>query len=425
MDKRFHQGNRARLYEKMQPASLLVMFAGEEIRKTNDEYYPFFAERNFVYLTGISQKNTVLLAQKDASGAVRETLYLLPHDLLAERWTGRRLKNEEAESLSGVSDLRSVDAFSADFHRLATSARFARVYLDVYRVSPKDRDRPAHRLLAKLHTEYPYLAVCDANALVRQLRLIKQPCEIEAMRNAEHITGEGILAMMRASHPGMYEYQYKAEFDRAIGQFGPQGPGFPSIISAGKNNFCIHYYAYEGQAKDGDMVLNDVGAQWDNIITDVSRGWPCNGRYTERQKLLFNCALQTSNHMFSIIRPGMKMADVDGTIRRYNAQLLKDAGVLDKVENVGKYMWHGGGHHVGYDVHDVVETPETVAPGMVFCIDVGIYHEEWGIGFRLEDNCLVTENGCENLSRHIPRTVEDIEDVMAHGVHAVGDMVKA
>ena len=164
------------------------------------------------------------------------------------------------------------------------------------------------------------------------------------------------------------------------------------------------------------MILNDVGAQYDSLMTDVSRGWPCNGRYSEKQRLLYTCALNTSNHMFEIIRPGMKMADVDATIRRFNAEQLKDAGVLDSVENIGTYMWHGGAHHVGYDVHDVVEVPEVIAPGMVFCVDVGIYHEEWGIGFRLEDNCLVTEDGCENLSVITPRTIEEIEDTMCKGI---------
>ena len=147
-------------------------------------------------------------------------------------------------------------------------------------------------------------------------------------------------------------------------------------------------------------------------MTDVSRGFPCNGRFSDRQRLLYECALATSDHLFSIIRPGMKMRDVDATIRSYNAQLLKDAGVLDDVKNIGTYMWHGGAHHVGYDVHDAVQTPEALAPGMVFCVDVGIYHEAWGIGFRVEDNCLVTPDGCENLSVMTPRTVHDIESVM-------------
>ena len=419
MDKSFHTGNRQRLYAAMKPASLLVIFSGEDIRKTNDEYWPFFTDRNFYYLTGLDSRDFALLAVKDASGSVSERVYILPPDMMAERWTGRRIKPAEAESLSGIRDVRFVDRFEEDLHALcagghysAGTSEFGHIYLDLFRVSPKDIDRPAHKLLRRLQTDYPFLQVENANAILRRLRLIKQPCEIEAIRRAEIVTGEGILAMMKASKPGMYEYQYKAEFDYALSQHSPCGPGFPSIISAGANNFCIHYYSYTGQAHDGDMILNDVGAQHDSLMTDVSRGFPCNGRFTDRQKLLYNCALQTSNHLFDIIKPGYSMAEVDGEIRRYNASLLVDAGVLDKAENVGKYMWHGGAHHVGYDVHDVVARPDVVAPGMVFCVDVGIYHEEWGIGFRLEDNCLVTENGCENLSAAIPRTVEDIEAVM-------------
>lgn len=408
----FHAANRRKLYAMLECGSLVLFFSGVEIRKTNDEYYSFFADRNFVYLTGVEQKESVLLAMKDASGTVTERLYILPSDAMAERWTGRRLSGYEAEAISGVHDIRRTEFFASDLHALATSGYFSNLYLDLYRCSPSDLDRPAHVLLKKAQREYPFLTVRNANVPVRRLRTIKQTCEIEALRRAEEITGEGILAMMKASRPGMYEYQYKAEFDYVLAQHGPEGPGFPSIISAGANNFCIHYYSYTGQAHDGDMILNDVGAQYERHITDVSRGWPCNGKFNEKQKLLYECALRTSDHMFSVIRPGMLMSDVDRMIHAYNAELLKDAGVLDDVAHVDKYMWHGGAHHIGYDVHDVVEAPDAIFPNMVFCVDVGIYHEEWGIGFRLEDNCLVTENGCENLSAAIPRTVADIEDIM-------------
>ena len=408
----FHVSARRKLYEMLQSGSLLVIFSGEEIRKTNDEYYPFFAERNFVYLTGLECKQAILLAIKDSENTVFERLYLLPPDAHAERWTGKRIRPQEAESISGIKDVRYINSFEMDLHTFATSGNFGMLYLDLYRCSPKDLDRPVHHLLKNIQCEYPYLQIGNANDFIRSLRTIKQPCEIEALREAEKITREGILAMMRVSRSGMYEYQYKAEFDRALGQFGPKGPGFPSIISAGANNFCIHYYEYTGRAHDGDMILNDVGAQYQNMITDVSRGWPCNGHFSERQKLLYECALATSNYMFSIVRPGMKMEDVDTTIRRYNYERLKDVGVLKSFDEIGTYMWHGGAHHIGYDVHDVVKRPEIIAPNMVFCIDVGIYHEEWGIGFRLEDNCLVTTDGCENLSAAIPRTVEDIEAIM-------------
>ena len=406
MDTTFYSGNRARFLADMEPGTLATFFSDREIRKSADANYLFYADRNFVYLTGIEQKESVLLLGKDAEGNTWERLYLLPKDAMAERWTGRRLDTGEAYAVSGIRDVCSTAAFEEDLSGLL--AAYDALYLDLFKQSGEDIDRPAHILANKLQG----INILNGNPMVRKLRTIKQPCEIEALRKAEEITKEGILAMMRASKPGMYEYQYKAEFDRALGQFGPKGQGFQSIISAGANNFCIHYDSYTGQAKDGDMVLNDVGAQWDNLIVDVSRGWPCNGTFTDKQKLLYECALKTSDHMFSIIRPGMKMADVDATIRSYNARLLVQAGVMESVEEVGTYMWHGGAHHIGYDVHDAIETPDILAPGMVFCVDVGIYHEGWGIGFRLEDNCLVTENGCENLSAAIPRTIEEIEAVM-------------
>lgn len=412
MTTEFFRGNRERLYARMKDNALLVLFSGAEIRKTNDEYYPFYTDRDFLYLTGLDGKGLALLARKDSRGRVAEKVFLLPPDPMAERWTGRRISPDEAAERSGIGQVGFAAELAGELHQLASKGNYEYLYLDLYRADPSDRDTPAHRLLKRAASDYPFLKIENANALIRRLRTIKQPCEIEAMRQAEQITRAGITAMMKASRPGMYEYQYKAVFDYALGQYGPQGPAFPPIISAGRNNFCIHYYSYTGQAQDGDMVLNDVGAWHDYLMTDVSRGWPCNGRYSERQRLLYECALATSDHMFRLIRPGMPMAEVDGEIRRYNAARLKDAGVLDDVKDVGRYMWHGGAHHVGFDVHDVVEALEVIAPNMVFCVDVGIYHEEWGIGFRLEDNCLVTEDGCENLSAATPRTIEAIEDTM-------------
>jgi Xaa-Pro aminopeptidase len=407
----YYAANRRRFYENMESGSALILFSGRKIRKTSDEFYPFFAERNFVYLTGLSCKEAVFVAVKEGT-SVAERLYILPPDLMAERWTGRRVKPAEAEAVSGVADIRFVNVFEKDMQRLLASGMLGKLYLDCHRHAPDDIARCSHGFAGQLAANYSAIEIGDASAVLRRLRTIKSPEEILALREAEKKTKAGILAMMQASRPGMFEYQYKAEFDRALGQFGPEGPGFPSIISAGENNFCIHYYSYTGQAHDGDMILNDVGAQHNNMITDVSRGWPCNGRFTEKQKLLYECALATSDYMFSIIKPGMPMEEVDATIKRYNFERLKDAGVLKSFDEIGKLMWHGGSHHIGYDVHDFVQRPEILAPNMAFCVDVGIYHEEWGIGFRLEDNCLITETGCENLSRYIPRTVYDLEAIM-------------
>ena len=410
----FYTKNRDTLYDSLLNSSIALVFAGTAPFKTSDEFYPFFADRNFVYLTGLMEASAgfILMAEKDADGKASEALYILPLDAMKERWTGRRVKPAEAQEISGISDIRMLDSFDQDFERAVLKAE--NLYLDLGKQIEAQPDNEAFFFADKYRKSYPDLTIQNLRPQLKKQRLFKAPCEIEALRVAEDITRDGIIAMMKAAKPGMTEYQLKAEYDYALAQRGVLAPGFPSIISAGDNNFCIHYYAYTGTLKDGDMVLNDVGAIWDGMIADVSRPWPVNGHFNERQKQLFNCVRNTSDYMFSIIKPGMRMGDVDLTIRKYNFEQLRSIGLLDNYDDIGKYMWHGGSHHIGFDVHDVVEyDPDMIIqPNMVFCVDIGVYVEAWGIGFRLEDNCLVTENGCENLSAAIPRTIEDIEAVM-------------
>lgn len=412
MKAEFHIANRQRLYAEMADGSAAVLFSGHAPRQSADAYYTFFTNRNFLYLTGIRFAGLALLAVK-TGGAVQETIYILPPDLLKERWTGRRPKADEVLAQSGISDIRFVERFEDDLHKVLNSGSVTRLNLDLYRHTPDEAPDEAHRLAHRVQAGYPFVQVENILPALKRLRTLKAPCEIDAMRRAMTVTREGILRMMRASRPGMYEYEYKAEFDYALTQAGVLAPAFHSIISAGENNFCIHYDSYMGQAKDGDMILNDVGAQWDGECNDVSRGWPCNGKFSKEQRALYECALNTSNYMFSIIKPGMLMDDVDKTARRYCYEQLKKLGLLSSYDEIGKYMWHGGAHHVGYDVHDVVDAlGKPIRPNMVFCVDIGIYVEDWGIGFRVEDNCLVTPSGCENLSASVPRTIEDIEAVM-------------
>lgn len=411
MNKEFYRENRETLYQSVEKNSLVILFGGHAPKRSNDENYEFYANRNFLYLTNAEQENTVLMTAVYEND-VEEYLYILPPDDMAERWTGRRLKPAEIEELSGITNTRYVDAFMDSLWTYLRVKGITKVYLDFDKLDAKEPDTESYRLAKYVQKEFPFVQIKNLQDYLRAQRTIKKPCEIEALRKAEEITGEAIVAMMKASKPGMYEYQYKAEFDYVLAQHGVLMSGFPSIISAGDNNFCIHYYDYRGQAKDGDMILNDVGARWNHEINDVSRGWPCNGRFNEKQKLLYQCAYNTSEHMFQILKPGIPMQEVDKMIREYCYEQLHAAGVCESYEEIGTYMWHGGAHHIGFDVHDVVSRNIETAPGMVFCVDVGIYHEEWGIGFRLEDNCLITEDGCENLSAAIPRTIEEIETIM-------------
>ena len=178
MTTEFFRGNRERLYARMKDNALLVLFSGAEIRKTNDEYYPFYTDRDFLYLTGLDGKGLALLARKDSRGRVAEKVFLLPPDPMAERWTGRRISPDEAAERSGIGQVGFAAELAGELHQLASKGNYEYLYLDLYRADPSDRDTPAHRLLKRAASDYPFLKIENANALIRRLRTIKQPCEI-------------------------------------------------------------------------------------------------------------------------------------------------------------------------------------------------------------------------------------------------------
>lgn len=403
MNAEFFKNNRSRMMSALPDGSLVLLFSGFAPRKRADEDYPFFADRNFVYLTGIDRDAGIAYLAKKENGSFTETLFLLPADLIAERWTGRRTKADEAAAISGIENIKYIAELDAAIDAAASSV----LWLDLDPTRDARNPTAADWFAAQNSARFPEIR--SLRPTLSDLRLIKADCEIDAMRRAIEITGDGIRAMMRGVRDGMYEYEIKQLYDYALLKNGCLEPGFPSIISAGSNNFCIHYYSYRGKAADGDLVLCDVGGCYDHIGCDISRAFPVNGKFSERQRQLYECAFATSEHLFSIIKPGYPMEEVDREAKRFCYERLHDLGLLSDFSEIGTLMWHGGSHHVGFDTHDVVTRPELVAPGMVFCVDIGIYCEALGIGFRLEDNCLVTADGCENLSRAVPRTIEEIE----------------
>lgn len=411
----FYGDKRQSLLKGVDDDALLVLFAGEALRKTADAYYACFPSRNFVYLTGLGEANAqymILVARKQGKH-IEELLFAPPSDELTERWNGRRMRPEEIAAISGIRDVRPLDAFLPYIHTAVTTDNVGCMYLDLYRHKADEPDDTALRFSRRMKEYYPQLQLRNVTPLLRSLRTIKSDCEIAAMKQAMTVTREGVLAMMRGTRSDMREYHLKAMFDKALTDRGVIAPAFPPIIASGSNNFYIHYDTYNGLISDGEMILVDVGAIWNYLCNDVSRTWPVNGKFTDKQRALYECAYETSEYMFSIIKPGMPMADVDLTARRHCYEKLNKLGLVDSYDEVSKLIWHGGAHHVGFDVHDAVDMSRPVSPGMVFCVDIGIYCQEWGIGFRLEDNCLVTQSGCENLSASIPRNVAEIERVLA------------
>jgi Xaa-Pro aminopeptidase len=411
MDKKFYCENRRRLAAHLQENDAMLFFSGESIRKTADENFPFFTNRNFLYLTGVKQEQSVLLLQKRGD-LVSESLFVTKPDAEREVWTGRRFTQAEINEISGVEDVEDIHHLNRTLDALLSSRQVVTLWLCFDALAP-ERSFDIERDFAKhIQKRHPHVALRNSYPLLAQMRKIKAPEEIEALRKAMQITDAGIRRLMQVVKPGMLEYELEAEFNYELAAHGQRRTAFPSIIAGGERIFYLHYANPMSAVADGDLVLSDVGAAYDEYCTDISRVFPANGRFSERQAQVYQVAYAANRTLMEQVRPGAFFPQLNRACRETACEGLKTLGLLDDYKDVGKYVWHGAIHHVGLDVHDVGGYDEPVAENMVFTVDAGIYVREWGIGLRIEDNVLVTADGCENLSAAIPATIEEIEGLM-------------
>jgi Xaa-Pro aminopeptidase len=412
MDKLFFSENRQRLAEHMTDGDAMLFFSGESLRKTADENFPFFTNRNFLYLTGIKQERSALLVQKK-NGLVSECLFVTKPDFEREIWTGRRFTETEINEISGVEGVEDVDNLSGTLDRLLSSQQVMSLWF-CFDALASERSFDIEREFAKhIQSRHPHIAIKNSYPLLAKMRKIKSPEEITAIRKAMQITNAGIRRLMQVAKPGMMEYELEAEFNSELASHGQRRTAFPSIIAGGERIFYLHYANLMSAIADGELILSDVGASYDEYCTDISRVFPANGRFSERQAQLYQVAYAANRAVMELVRPGVFFPQMNLTCREVSFEGLKALGLLDDIADIRKYVWHGVTHHVGLDTHDVGGYDEPIAENMVFVVDAGIYVREWGIGLRIEDNVLVTADGCENLSATIPSTVEEIESLMA------------
>lgn len=413
MNENRHRQRRLRLYEHLNDGEGMILFAGSAPRKTADAHYPFFANRNFYYLTGILQADSIFLAV-NIDGSVEEMLFVHKKDRMAERWHGYRLSPEEVSEFSGVEQVRDLDVFESTLKGILDRGILTTLSYDFDKFDAGRADAPHQQHSKRIQASYPFLSLENIYPTVCSARTIKDEEEIFHIREAMCITRDGIHAMMRAAKAGLYEYQLEAVFNKVLSDAGVREPAFTSIVSGGRNNFYIHYEEPMGILKDGDLILTDVGARKNEYVTDISRAFPVNGRFTSEQKEVYEIALKVNRELMGLLVPGsISFADIEEHSRRRVGEELVAAGYLGKEEDVSKYYWHKGTHHIGLDVHDVGPPAEVIQPGMVFTIDVGIYIEERNIGFRVEDDVVITESGYEHLSSEIVREIDDIETMMS------------
>lgn len=408
-----HRLRRQQFYQNMKQGEALILFAGAAPRRSADASYRFFANRNFYYLTGILQANSVFMAVNNG-GEIEEILFVSEKNLMKERWGGRLISGEEALESSGVASVRDLEGFEPMLKNVLNTGAVSTLWYDFDKFDSGLSDAPQNRHSKRILCSYPFVACRNAYPLICAARTIKDAGEIAHIREALTVTRDGIHAMMNAAKAGLYEYQLEAVFNKVLADAGVREPAFASIVSGGRNNFYIHYEEPMGILEGGDLILTDVGAARNQYVSDISRAFPVNGRFTTEQKEVYSIALKVNKELMGLLVPGqVAFSDIEAHARRRVGEELVAAGYLGKDEDVSKYYWHPGTHHIGLDVHDVGPAGNPIRPGMVFTIDVGIYIEDKNIGFRVEDNVVITETGYEHLSNEIVREIDDIEAMMS------------
>ena len=404
--------NRKNLWEMLKENSITLIFAGEAPYKSADETYAFTPNRNFYYLTGIDKEKMILMMAK-INGKAEETLFVEKSDPVLARWVGEKMAKAEAKKISGIQNIEFVEDFKNLFDGILEKAKIENLYLDFERQG-FDISMSTSQIFAKaVMQRYPYLRVQNIYHEIASLRLIKSEEEIKVIRQAIDITDIGIKQLMKNAKVGMKEYQLEAYFDFSLKSNGVTDYAFPTIAACGKNATILHYVKNDSEIHDGELVLFDLGAQYKYYNADISRTFPVNGKYTKRQKQVYNVVLKAQEAVIAIAKPGIMFSVLNETAKEVLAAGCIELGLIKEPSELSKYYFHGVSHYLGLDTHDVGNRDIKLKPGMVCTNEPGLYIQEESIGIRIEDDILITKDGCENLSKQIIKTVDEIEAFMA------------
>jgi len=403
----------------MKDESFALFHSGKAPYKSKDQNYPFTINRNFFYLTGLKRENFYLLLLKNKEKHF-EFLFIEEPSDYATKWLGSRLTKEEASEISGIANenilyLADFDSFVANKilmdSRVALTKLPKHLYLDLFR--QYIMEQPASLVVfKKVIDTYPELKIKDATTILDDLRRIKTEVEAEEIRKAIGYTNSGIQAMMKAVHPGMNERELESLFEFSVKNSGSKGISFNTIAASGKNATVLHYEDNNCLIQDGNLVLTDLGALSNEYAADITRTYPANGKFSERQKQFYQLVLNVNETIITSIKPGVMLSELNALATDMLAEGMIKLGKIKEKSEISKYYYHGIGHFLGLDVHDVGTYTKPLEPGVVITVEPGIYVSEEGIGIRIEDNVLVTETGRENLSKQIIKEIDEIEAFM-------------
>lgn len=407
---------REKLIELLDDGSLSIIFAGVGKIRSADENYDFAVNRNFYYLTGIEQENSVLMLVKSA-GEVSTYLFIDEKDEKVEKWTGLKLTAEEAREISNIENVCLRSSFDGKLlaaldEKMTHFGHINKVYLDLEKEIKIDECKSTREFKAELNSKYPDLSIDNIHDSIMNLRAVKSPAEIELIKDAIHTTDialRNVLSKMKTAH---FEYNLRNIFEFTVKEDLNAGLAFHSIVASGKNAVILHYPNPVSKLNSGDLVLLDVGAAKSNYCADISRTYPLNGKFSEIQKKIYSIVLDCNKQTAKFIRPGILLNEVKEFALNYLAEECVAQGLIESKDKIRDVYYHGVSHHLGLDTHDGMDINMKLSPGMVITCEPGLYFKDLGIGVRIEDDVLVTIDGSDVLSRDIIKEVSDIEKIL-------------
>lgn len=413
MNKSVFINNRKKLISKIEDNSILIFFAGKAPKKSGDQNYDFTPNRNFYYFSGIDEEDHILVITK-INNKVDERLFLKDIDKDNERWIGKSLRDSDAKEISGISDVNYKNSFKESLSKVISNVTKMTLYLDIIRDDFDTLSTIEESFAQDIQTKYPNVWIKNSNSIIRELRLIKSTEEVNEIREAIRITIKGVNKLMEKSKAGMKEYELEAYFDFVCKKEGAKDTAFKTIAAGGKNATILHYTSNDNKLNDGDLVLFDLGAQYNYYNADITRTFPINGTFTKRQREVYEAVLRVNERVINTIKPGLSFKELNNISRDWIAEECIKLDLIKNKDEVSKYYWHGIGHSLGLDTHDIdsKDRDTTFEEGMVWTVEPGIYISEESIGIRIEDNVLVTSTGVEVLTKDMIKSIKDIEKLM-------------
>lgn len=414
--------NRAKLIELLPPKSMVIISSNDIMPTNADGTMGFKQNSDLYYLSGLDQEETLIILYPDApEDQYKEIAFVKETSELIEIWEGHKFTKQEAIEISGIKNIQWTSNFEHVLKTIIYSAEQIYLIDNEHIRNSSLVETQNDRLNLEIKEKFPLHKIERLAPLLNVIRMQKESIEIEALQKAIDITEKAFRRILKFTKPGVFEYEIEAEFIHEFIKNRSNGFAYTPIIASGSNACVLHYIENTLACKDGDMLLLDVGACYANYNADMTRTIPVNGRFTKRQKQVYEAVHDVLNFATQIMTSGTYWVDYQKEVEKYMESKLIDLGLFtrkdvnnqDKYQPLfKKYFMHGVAHHLGIDVHDVWDKYKPFTSGMVLTCEPGIYIREEGLGIRLENNLLITEKGAVNLMNNIPIYWEEIETLM-------------